>query len=341
MKIIVLTAGLGTRLRPHTLTRPKALLNVAGKPVLSYVIDQLLKLSQIESKLEFIFVNGYLGTQIEEYVQQEYVQTGKLKAHFVEQLQPLGQAHAIGLTRDVVLADTDDCDVLVVFADTLFEVDFTVLTQLPAAVVGALFLQQVADPRRFGVAVLDEKSGYIKQVVEKPTEPISNLAICSPYYFKSARQLFATIEQLIHSGKQTKGEFFLADAISQMLESGLHLQPLALPVWLDAGTFEALLETNQALLDTSPAVAPINASSVLLPPVWIDRDVIIERSVVGPHVAVSKGAVIRDSVVSDSILEEGSQLSRASVQHSIIGRFAKVTGPFSASSISVGDYTEV
>ena len=215
----------------------------------------------------------------------------------------------------------------------------------PPKVVGALFLNQVEDPRRFGVAVIDPTNGYVKQVVEKPAEPISNLAICSPYYFKSAHQLFGAIEKVIQSGRQTKGEYFLADAIAQMLEAGARLQPLPLPVWLDAGTFEAMLETNRALLemhqDATKPLPLVNTSALLLEPVWIDTDVIIERSVIGPHVAIGKGAVIRDSVVSDSIIEEGSQLNGVNLRHALVGRFTRINGPAAFSGLNLGDYSEI
>jgi len=345
LKIIVLTAGLGTRLRPHTLTRPKALLKVAGRPVLAYILDKLMELETRARDLEFIFVNGWLGEQIVAYVEQEYVQSGKIRAHFVEQVQPLGQAHAIGLAHDLVLAQGDDPEVLVVFGDTIFDTDFLALNKLPTEVAGALFVNEVEDPRRFGVAVIDPTNGYVKQVVEKPAEPISKLAICSPYYFKSARQLLGAIEKVIQSGRQTKGEYFLADAIAQMLEAGALLQPLPMPIWLDAGTFQAMLETNRALLEihqvTIKPLRAVNASVILLEPVWIDTDVIIERSVIGPHVAISKGAVIQDSVVADSIIEEGSQLNGVSVRHTLVGRFTKINGPAAFTGLNLGDYSEI
>lgn len=343
MKIVVLTGGLGTRLRPHTLTRPKALLKVVNAPVLDFILDKLLECQQIKPDLEFVFVTGYLGEQIVDYVQENYVQTGRLKAQFVTQEQPLGQAHAVGLTEQAVFAESDaDTDLLVVFADTIFDLDWQVLTQLPPNVAGALFYQVVADSSRFGVLLLDEQTGLVNKVVEKPAEPISNLAICSPYYFKSAKSLFKAIRQIIVQHQQTKGEYYIADALNALFAEGLRMKPVEMAEWLDTGTVEAMLDTNRVLLAKTKATGVrVQNTAVIIEPVAIASGAVIERSVVGPHVAIGPNAVIRDSVVSDSIIEEACELAQTVVSHAFIGRKAKIRGPYAAQSLNIGDYSDL
>lgn len=339
----MLTGGLGTRLRPHTLTRPKALLKVANAPVLDYILAKLLECQQIVADLEFIFVTGYLGEQIVEYMQQNYVQTKRLRAQFVTQAQPLGQAHAVGLTEQAVFADSKaDTDLLVVFADTIFDLDWQVLTKLPEEVAGALFYQNVPDPSRFGVLLLDEKTKLVNKVVEKPATPISNKAICSPYYFKSAQLLFGAIRQIIAQHQQTKGEYYIADALNVLFEQGARMLPVEMPVWLDTGTVEAMLDTNRILLEKrhSPTIRTQD-TAVIIEPVQIGSGAVIEQSVVGPYVAIGSNAVIRASVVSDSIIEENAQLDCAALKHAIVGRFAKIRGPYAEENANIGDYTEL
>jgi glucose-1-phosphate thymidylyltransferase len=196
MKVIIPLAGFGKRLRPHTYTKPKPLVNVAGKPVLGHILDRLNNLD-IE---EIIFIVGYLGEQIEEYVEATY----KFHTRYIEQNELLGQAHAIYLAKDHVREP-----VLIIFVDTIFEADLKALAELTAD--GAIYVKEVDDPRRFGVVTLQD--GFITHFVEKPSTPVSNLAVTGVYYIKDAPMLFECIDELIARNIQTQGEYFLADAL--------------------------------------------------------------------------------------------------------------------------------
>ena len=225
MKIIIPLAGLGTRLRPHTFSKPKPLVNVAGKPVLGHILDELEGLD-VE---EIIFIVGYLGEQIEKYVTKSYPQ---YKARYIEQKEMLGQAHAVYLAKEYV-----QDDVLIIFADTIFQTDLSRLNTLDSD--GVMYVKEVEDPSRFGVAVLNEES-YITRLVEKPTSYVSNLAVVGVYYYKDSRWLFNSIEKQMELNHQLAGEFFLADAVSIMIKEGAKLYAYKLDVWEDCGKIDAL-----------------------------------------------------------------------------------------------------
>ncbi len=343
MKVLILCGGLGTRLRPHTLTRPKALLNVAGRPVLSHILDKLLELAELPRfryKLEFIFVIGYLGEQITAYVQTEYITQGRLRARFVEQPRPLGSSDAVLQAREAIFADEDDPAVLLVYSDTLFETNLDELTDVPTELAGTICWREVEDVRPFGAIVLDDATGYVARLVEKPQTFVSNLAVVSPYYFTSARQLYAAIAEQYAHDRKTKGEFYLTDAMQLMLEGGAKFRPQRISHWLDTGTVDNLLESNRALLDlqNESGVRRVG-SSLVIEPCFIAGDVQLENSIVGPHVSIASGASIRDSLVRDCIIENGAQIASISLRASIIGRNAIVEG-HSFEKLNLGDYNQ-
>ncbi|HLZ09830.1 MAG TPA: nucleotidyltransferase family protein, partial [Chloroflexota bacterium] len=231
MKVVIPMAGLGTRLRPHTYTQPKPLVQVAGKTILAHVLDQLTSLP-IE---EIIFITGHLGSQIEKYVAENY----EIPARFIVQTELRGQAHAIDLAAEFI-----DQPVLIIFVDTIIRTDFDELIEFKDD--GVLFVHEVTDPRRFGVAVVD--NGLIKQLVEKPTTPVSNLAVVGVYFLQNWKLLKQSMRELIDSDRQTAGEYYLADALQIMIEHGAKLRARPVDVWEDCGTVEALLQTNRYLL---------------------------------------------------------------------------------------------
>lgn len=232
MKVLVLTAGLGTRLRPHTFSRPKPLVSVAGKPMLAHILDTLLTLP-ID---ELIFITGYLGNQIEQFVKANY----NVPSRFIEQTQLLGQAHAIYLAREVLSGPT-----MVVFGDGIFAAELDKLSKAPQE--GVIYVQEVEDPRRFGVAVVEQ--GRIIRLVEKPTTPVSNLAVIGVYYVPEARRLIDAITEVMERNIQLKGEYYLADALQVMIDHGETFRTEPVSVWADCGTVAALLQTNRYLLD--------------------------------------------------------------------------------------------
>ncbi len=328
MRILVPTAGYGTRLRPHTWSKPKPLVCVAGKPVLGHVLDMFAALSHVE---EVVFVVGYLGDQIQTYVAQAYPH---LRARFVEQTELLGQSHAIWLARQGLTGP-----MLMVFVDTLIETDLSHLHPAPQHAIA--WVKAVPDARRFGVAEVGP-DGRVRRLVEKPKDTTNNLAVVGAYYFPRAEDLIGAIEKQMAQRILFGGEYFLVDAINLLLEEGLHMRVQPVNVWQDCGKPDALLETNRFLLDhgrdNSEAVAA-RAGVVVVPPVYVDPTAQVEASVIGPHVSIGPGCVIRRALIQNSIVDAGSQILDTALSASLIGREARVVGR--DRSLNVGDSSEI
>ncbi|MBI4786191.1 MAG: NTP transferase domain-containing protein [Chloroflexi bacterium] len=323
MKAVILLAGLGTRLRPHTYSKPKPLVQVAGKPVLGHILDGLADLDLEET----IFIVGYLGDQIQKYVSDHYP---RMRAKYVEQNEMKGQAHAIRLAQEFI-----DQPVLIIFGDTIWETDFTRLKQVRHD--GLIYVKEVSDPRRFGVALT--KNGLVQKFVEKPSTPISNLAVVGVYYFRAWQKLMNAIDTLIARNIQTKGEYFLADAMQLMIEEGAELEVETIPVWEDCGTREAILKTNRYLLAKQGSHASEIAGSVVLPPVHISPSASIRNSIIGPNVSISESASVENSIVRDCIISECAHIENAMLESSLVGKDAHVRGAFER--LNVGDSSEV
>ena len=322
MRVIIPLAGFGTRLRPHTYTKPKPLVNVAGKPVLGHILDKLAGIG-VE---EIIFVTGYLGDQIEAYVTSHY----DFPARYVEQKELKGQAHALYLTRDHVQGP-----VLIIFVDTIFETDLHDLASLDAD--GILYVKQVPDPRRFGVAVLED--GRVTRLIEKPDSFEHNLAVVGVYYLRDAQWLMRAIAELIRRDIKTKGEYFLADALQLMIDEGARMVAREVDVWEDCGKPETVLHTNRYLLDHGHSQIVETENSIVLPPVYIARTATVVNSIIGPYVTIADESVIRNSIVRDSIIDERAHIEDAMLSGSLIGRDAKVAGSFER--LNVGDSSQV
>jgi glucose-1-phosphate thymidylyltransferase len=321
VNIILPVAGLGTRLRPHTWSRPKPLVSLAGKTVLDHVLARLEPLD-----LEMVvFVTGYLGDQIEEYVTASY----SFDSAFVEQSQPMGQSHAIIEARGLVSGPT-----MVVFPDMVFDADMSGLQG--GDVDGAIFVKEVEDPSRFGVVVLD--GDRITRLVEKPDEPVSNLAVMGAYYFAQIEDLFDAIDTQLDQDIQTKGEYFIADAIQLMIDGGSKFSAPVASVWEDCGTRDALLDTNRYLLSNleSPAAT---GGSVYVPPVYVAESALVKQSIIGPNVSIGENVVVEGSIIRDSIVDAGATVTSAILERSLVGRQAQVTGD--AACVNIGDTSEV
>jgi glucose-1-phosphate thymidylyltransferase len=321
MKIIIPAAGYGTRMRPQTHTKPKPLVHVAGRPSLAFVLDALEGLD-IE---EIIFIVGRMGEQMEDYVKSHY----PYKVSFIEQKVMRGQADAIALARDRVQGD-----LMTLFVDTLFEADLTVIKTLD--VDGAMFVMEVPDPSRFGIAV-PGPDGIVKKIVEKPQVIESNLAVVGLYYFKDSQWLFRAIDTLMASGKSLKGEYFLADAIQVMIDEGAKFRTFPVQVWEDTGTWDAVLHANRYLLrgQDRHKEAYTAGSSIVLPPSFIAQDAVVENSVIGPFASISEGATVRDSIVKNSIISPKATVSNSMLFGSLIGDRAHVEGSFD--TVNIGD----
>jgi len=328
MKVVIPMAGYGTRLRPHTWSKPKPLVTVAGKPVLGHVLDTFASLPFVE---EVVFIVGYLGQQVEEYVQHAYP---GLRSGFIEQRELLGQSHAIWLARERLAGP-----MLMVFVDTLIEADLSRLAQEKAGAVA--YVKAVPDPRRFGVAEVG-KNGRVTRLVEKPEDVSNNLAVVGQYYFRESAELLKAIDVQMERRAQLKGEYFLADAINVMLQGGLDMRVEPVEVWMDCGTPESLLETNRYLLDhgrDNSAEAAGRPQVLIVPPVYIDPTAEVRQAVVGPHVTIAADCVVERSILQDSIIDAGSSIVDATLAQSLIGRDARVVGRHR--SLNVGDSSEV
>jgi glucose-1-phosphate thymidylyltransferase len=321
MKVIIPLAGLGTRLRPHTYTKPKPLINVAGKPMLTHILDKFRGL-EVE---EYIFIVGYLGEQIEKYVSQQY----GFKARYVTQYEMLGQAHALWLCRDYV-----DGPVFMVFGDTYFEADLDEIKSGPPDSIA--YVQEVKDPRRFGVAVVGA-DGYVQKFVEKPSALENRLAVIGMYYFTDGPALMQACGDLMEKRIQTKGEYFLTDAINLLLDKGSRFVTRTAKEWRDTGKPETVLETNRYLLENGNdnSAQSERATCVIVSPVNIHPSAVIEESVIGPYVTIGSDCRVTRSVIRNSIIDAEAEIVETIMDQSLVGKEAVVRGRYR--QFNVGD----
>lgn len=337
LKIVIPMAGWGTRMRPHTWSKPKPLVSVAGKTSLEHLMDMFKTLPDPEN-VEYIFIVGpFLGElQIPAFVKENYP---KVKAHYVVQHEMKGQSHALLLAREYLHGP-----MMVCFSDTLMETDFSFLSKEEAD--GVAWVMPVPDPRRFGVAELN-KEGWVTRFIEKPQSMENNLAVVGCYYFKSAERLVESIEEQIQRGIMLKGEYFLTDTISVMIEHGAKVRTNQISTWLDTGTIEATLDTNRILLDRgldNSSEAANRPTVKIEPPVFIHPTAEIESAVIGPYVSIGANCKISKAVIQDSIIEAGTQITRTALKRSLIGRDCQVEGQANeeeASSLNIGDNSSV
>lgn len=320
--IIMPVAGFGTRLRPQTWSKPKPLVALAGKPMLSHVIDRVMPLKPDR----FIFITGFLGDQMEAWARA----TIDLPVEFVVQPEMKGQTDAILRTRHLGSEQA-----LILFPDMLFEADFTGLRGVDADVV--MYTKEVEDPSQLGIAVVE--NGCITKLVEKPKDLISKLAVIGIYYFNNMPDLYTAIDEQMERGISLKNEYFIADAIQLMINAGKKVIPAPVSLWEDCGNPEALLSTNRILLSRNGGGTRVHGDSVIIEPSAIHPDAVLERSVIGPNASISAGATIRDSIVRDSIVDEGATVSSSFIENSLIGRKAQVAGR--ATQLNVGDVSVV
>ncbi len=321
MNAIIPVAGRGKRLRPHTHTQPKVLMNVAGKPILAYILDDLRDLG-VE---EITFVVGYLAEKVEEFVRERY----PFRAHFVNQDEPLGNGHAIYLARQHLTAPT-----LIIFGDTIVRMDLAAAARLPHSAIG---VHRVGDPRSFGVVEVNG-DGFVRRLWEKPATPPSDLAVVGVYMIQRPAPFRAALERLVGEHRMVNGEYWLADALQIMVEQGERLQTFPVDRWYDCGTPEALLQANHALLEFAPPPAHI-AGSIVIPPAFVADTAIVEGSVIGPYVTVAEGARVTNAVIQDTIINASARAESVLLEHSIIGENAVVTGR--RGRINIGDSSEV
>ncbi|WP_026765095.1 sugar phosphate nucleotidyltransferase [Sediminibacterium salmoneum] len=327
MKAIIPVAGAGTKLRPHTYTQPKALIPIAGKTILSFIVDQLRE----AGIHEFIFIVGYLGEKIQDYVKQTYPD---LTTHFVFQNERQGTGHAIELTKSIVGND----EVFVVLGDTICEYDVKEVVESPYSMLG---VKKVDDPRNFGVATIGE-DGFIEQVVEKPAIPKSNMALVGLYKIKETQYLFECLHHLFMQDIKTQGEYNLTDALDCMIQRGAKFQYFKVKNWFDCGKKESLLESNATLLKKFGGnIQYIHdfKDTIIIPPVSIAPGCDISHSIIGPHVAIGANTTVKHSIIRDSIIGSYTSLFEVVLDNSLIGSDASVKGL--SRSLNIGDNTEI
>jgi glucose-1-phosphate thymidylyltransferase len=322
MDVILPVAGLGTRLRPQTWSKPKPLVSLAGKTILEHVLDRVLP----TNPAKIVFITGYLGHQIEAWARDNL----DIPTEFVIQTEMRGQTDAIIRARDI-----SQDDALILFPDMLFEADFSVIETSDADVI--MFTKEVEDPSALGIAVIED--GRIVQLIEKPKDFISNLAVIGIYYFRSMPALYEAIDEQMARGIKTKNEYFIADAIQLMIDKGAKVVSAPVTLWEDCGNAESLLSTNRILLSRDEVRVELHGNSVVIHPSVVDDTATLDRSVVGPYASIAPNCRIANSTVADSIVEEGAEIENAHLSQSIVGFGATVRGR--ATSVNVGDASTV
>lgn len=333
MNIVIPMAGLGKRLRPHTLTTAKPLLPVAGKPIVHRLVEDIARVCPEKVENIGFIIHPSFGKQVEEDLRQVAAAVGA-QGKIYYQEQALGISHAVLFAKELLQGK-----VIVAFADTLFKADF----KLDTSKDGIIWVQQVADPSAFGVVKLNP-SGEIIEMVEKPSTFVSDLAIIGIYFFRDGSFLRDEMQYLIDHDIRDKGEYQFTSALINMQKKGAKFVPGQVKEWLDCGNKNVLVQTNQRYLEfikDQPLVSKGAklVHSVVIPPCFIGDGVVIENSVVGPHVSVGEHSVIRDSRISNSIIQRNSKVSRAQLDNSVLGNFVNFEGR--AADLSVGDYGEL
>ena len=331
MNLIIPMAGRGSRLRPHTLTVPKPLVHVAGKPIVQHLVEDLAAMSP-RPIANIAFVIGDFGDQVEADLLALAAQLGA-QGHIRHQEQPLGTAHAVWCARDLL-----DGETVVAFADTLFRADF----QLDPTMDGHLFVKRIEDPRQFGVVVLNEE-GIISEYAEKPETPVSDLAMIGIYHFKDGAALLREIQVLIDGDMRKGNEFQLPDAFRALTGQGARFVPGEVDAWMDCGNRKVTVETNGHMLGflgdratTDPEA--IIEDSVIIPPCIIQKGAVVRRSVVGPRVTIGPDTTVENSVIADCLIGSGTRIDGARMEHAMIGHHARLERR--AEDLSLGDYCE-
>ncbi len=322
MRAIIPVAGIGSRLKPHTFSTPKVLLNVGGKPIISHIIDKLLD----EGINKATFVIGHLGEMIKEYIQSEYP---LLKSDFIEQKNKEGLGHAIY----TAIPTFDEKEIFIILGDTIFDVDLKTVFHLKHSSLG---VKKVDDPRRFGVAVVEEN--FVKKLVEKPQDSISNLALVGLYYIADSNALKEGLNELIKKDLRTKGELQLTDALQIMIDNGEKFTTFPVDGWYDCGKPETLLSTNKFLLEQKSSNRKFD-DVVINDPVFIADDAKVENSVIGPYTTLDKGCVVKDSIIKNSIVGSKAIVAKALLENSIIGNNSIIRGTYKR--LNSGDSSEI
>lgn len=328
MKAIIPVAGTGKRLRPLTYTQPKPLIPVAGKPILSFIIDQLLA----AGVQEFVFIIGYLGEKIETYIQEAYPE---LKAVFVSQTDRLGSGHALWVARDSFL-DADE--IVIVFGDTIVDADINAIVHNENS---CLAVKKVSDPRLFGIVELKE-GNKISRLLEKPRIPKSDLAMVGIYKIKEVALFVEALHFNVSREIRTNEEYPLTDALMRMVEKEVHFDIVPVDNWFDCGQRDVLLETNATFLDREGYASrdiPNLEASIIIHPVSIGSNCRIVNSIIGPHVTVGDNVIVENAILANSIIGNFTSIKEINLERSVVGNDTSIRG--TRQSLNIGDNTEI
>jgi glucose-1-phosphate thymidylyltransferase len=332
MKIIIPMAGMGKRMRPHTLTVPKPLLPVAGKPIVQRLVEDIATVCN-EPLEEIAFVIGpSFGKEVEEMLKGVAAKLGA-KGTIWYQEEALGTAHAIMCAKEAL-----DGKVVVAFADTLFKADF----KMDTAQEGIIWVQKIEDPRAFGVVKVNAEN-HITDFVEKPQTFVSDLAIIGIYYFRDGANLRKELQYLLDNNIRDKGEYQLTNALENMKNKGVKFAPGKVTEWLDCGNKDATVYTNQRVLEFKKdekelvAASVKNENSEIISPCYIGTNVVLKNSKVGPHASIGDNTVVEDSVIKNSIVQTNSKIRNSKFENSMVGNFTEISG--ADGDLSIGDYT--
>ncbi len=321
MRAIIPVAGVGSRLRPHTFTVPKVLLNVAGKPIIGHIMDKIIA----EGFDAATIIIGYLGDDIKDYINANY----SIAVDYIEQEERLGLGHAIYLSRHTISKDP----ILIILGDTIFDVN---LKEMISSAYSRIGVKEVEDPRRFGVAEI--RDGFIRTLIEKPEHPASNLALVGLYYIQHPDVLLDCLKEMIKKDLRTKNEYQLTDGLQMMIDRGELLEAFPIDGWFDCGKPETLLSTNRHLLDND-GTNRVPDGVVVIPPVFISPKGTVTNSIIGPYTTIADDAVVDLSIIRNSIINEGASVFSSRLSDSIIGAHAMVKGGFKR--INIGDSSEL
>ncbi len=332
MKVIIPAAGAGKRLFPHTFTKPKPMVYIAGKPIIGHILDRIKDVKPEE----IIMVVGYRKEQIMSYVDKNYSNIFNIK--YIDQQEQLGLGHSIYVARDEI----GDSEIMIALGDMIFKAGYSEFYDHHlnnGDCSGSIGVREVDDPKKYGIVELEGK--YIKGLEEKPARPKSRLGIAGVYFIRETKVLLSILEEMINKDTRTRGEYQLTDALQEMVNRGHRLKTFPVSSWYDCGHQESLLETNRVLLDEKEDIDPVYEikDSVIIQPVAIGDNVTIINSVVGPHASIASDTIIESSIISDSVIGSRSHISKANLQRSIVGDDASVHGKHN--SLNIGDMSSI
>jgi len=321
---IIPVAGVGSRLRPHTHTQPKALIPVAGKPILAHIVDNLMELGIVE----FVFVIGYLGDKIKQFIEMSYPDNIN---HFVFQEEMKGSGHAVSLAKKFVNKPT-----LIIYGDTIIKGDIShgIESELDAN----LGVTVVDDPRRFGIVEKNE-DGIVNNLIEKPDFVRKSEVLVGVSFIRNYKLLFDCLDEIIRKNMKTKGEFYLTDGFGMMVKKGAKITTFPVEGWLDCGKIDTLLETNAYLLKNMSSTDDpvIKGNSIIIPPAYISPSAKLSNSIVGPNVSIGNDCVIENSIMSNSIISNNTSILSSHLASSVIGQEVEVSGK--ANKLNIGDHS--